>query len=650
MSIRVRRLRLVGVSQNYDVDFRLGDSSRNLAVIAGEISTGKTSVLEFVDFCLGASSHPKHQEVRRQVRSALLEVDLSGDVAVVERGLEDGPGIAFVHQCRIETIGDPHAKTLHPITPPSDPQSLSSLLLENCGLAGISLREAPSRSDSRTDPLSFRDVMWLCFLPNRRMDSGQLLHEANHMQNLKLRQVIDVVFGVHDDQLAQLAEAIGSATEKRRQLDAEIKALDRFLIEQEVPTTLELEATSDAVLSDLATVDTELAQLTASMQATTEFANQLRSSYNAAKQTVAQLSSRVRDRDTLVKRLAPLRGQYAEDEKKLVFYQEAKSLFDPLGVTVCPSCLQPLEEPAKIQNGDCSLCGRVVPSGENSIDVAAELNSTRLRRREIDKYIDEVEAGLAEARLAQSHAMAAEADIQKRLDATVAQSLAPFVAQRDDANRRREQAVSRQNDIARQLRLHAGLLSRRDALTKLDENLDALRERSRQLQEHRPSKEAVVGDLSQRFAAILADFTFPKLDDPVPPYIDQNYVPHVRGNSYRDIGSTGGMTLISLAWFLAIFGRVVDTAASHPGFLMIDSPQKNLTPRSGTSGDDFTDPAIVSRVWAHLASMTRSAAFGSMQLIVVDNAPPEVAHQDVVVRYGGPLGPPPYGLIENETG
>ncbi|HEV3166809.1 MAG TPA: hypothetical protein VGZ22_22470 [Isosphaeraceae bacterium] len=651
MTVRVRRLRLVGVSQNYDVDF-LGDNSpRPLSVIAGEISTGKSSVLEFIDFCLGASNHPKHPEVQRQVRSALLEVDLSGETFVIERGLDGGPGTAFVHACPIDLMATPHGKTLHPIAPPSDPQSLSTLLLEHCGLAGISLREAPSKAESRTDPLSFRDVMWLSFLSNHRMDGRQLLHETNHMQNIKLKQVIDVIFGIHDDQLAQLAESIIAALDRRREMEAEIKALDRFLVEQDVPTVIELEAVSARVAGELASIDAELEAVSASMRASSSFADQMREAYATARRVTAAAGARVRDRETLLSRLLPLRGQYTEDEKKLIFYQEAKSLFDPLRVTVCPSCLQPLEKPASIENGGCSLCGRSVAVGDAPIDVAAELNSTRTRRREIDRYISEVEGDLLTGRQDLARASAAEGEIRGRLDAIVAQALAPFVAQRDDLLRRRGQLSSANSETDRLLKLHAGLSSRHETMAKLDETLGAMRERQRRLQEHQPSRESVVGDLSDRFARTLRDFSFPKLDDPAPPFIDTKFVPYVRGNSYREIGSTGALTLISMAWFFAIFERAVQTGAPHPGFLMVDSPQKNLTPRADSERqDEFADPAIVSRVWEHIIAMTEAAPPGSMQMIVVDNAPPPAAGSHVVVRYGGPLGPNPYGLIENEVG
>jgi hypothetical protein len=38
------------------------------------------------------------------------------------------------------------------------------------------------------------------------------------------------------------------------------------------------------------------------------------------------------------------------------------------------------------------------------------------------------------------------------------------------------------------------------------------------------------------------------------------------------------------------------------------------------------------------------------QIVVVDNLPPDIADDHVVVRYSGRADEPPYGLIEDETG
>ena len=55
----------------------------------------------------------------------------------------------------------------------------------------------------------------------------------------------------------------------------------------------------------------------------------------------------------------------------------------------------------------------------------------------------------------------------------------------------------------------------------------------------------MIEDLSRHFERILTDFRFPKLSAT---RLDRHFIPYVRGNVYRRIGSTGALTLISIAW------------------------------------------------------------------------------------------------------
>jgi hypothetical protein len=75
------------------------------------------------------------------------------------------------------------------------------------------------------------------------------------------------------------------------------------------------------------------------------------------------------------------------------------------------------------------------------------------------------------------------------------------------------------------------------------------------------------------------------------------------------------MTLISLAWQLALFELAVEEGYPHPGFLMIDSPQKNLTPEGAPREDEFGDPAIGAHVWHHLVEV--SARLGDRAQLIV---------------------------------
>jgi hypothetical protein len=645
--IRIRQFHLRGVERDYGVSFL--DSAgkvRPLSTIAGEISTGKTSVLEFINYCLGGSRHPVQIEVKRQARSALLEIGANGQIVVIERPLFTRDEIAFVHNCTLEELlsAKPHGKTGKVITPAESDESLSNYLLSQVGLAGISLKEAPSQQASGTDPLSFRDLMWLCYLSARRAGSDHLLHEDERMQELKLRQVVEVVFDVHEDQLAKLSQALKQLEDQVARLRAEIASLERFLAEEEIPTPIELEAQLSEVEERDEQTAKELELITAHMRAQSEFAESLRVEYSEHQQEASTTAAAVRYQETLLRRLIPLQTQYAEDEHKFRFFDEAQALFDPLSLVLCPACLQPLPEPLSSEGSMCSLCHQALSSDvDEPVEVRAELNAIRARKREIDRYLDEVRVDLGMAQTAHALARAAEEESQRRLDDDVARSLSPFIAQREQLVRQRELARAQRDDIERQIRWHATLDRRRMDQVRLQDQATSLRQQIREFEEGRTSKQDVVADLSQRFDQILRSFDYPKLDDPEPPYLDQRFVPHVRGTPYRAITSAGALTLIAVAWQLAVFERAVELGHPHPGFLLIDSPQRGLMAQP----DEFTDEQIRLNLWNYLLNW--SAASGrSAQMIIVDNAPPATADETVVVRYGGAYGPPPYGLIENE--
>lgn len=652
MAILIRRLRLKGLTKDYDVSFMDRDVVRPLSIIAGEISTGKTSVLEFIDYCLGADYHPRYAEIQRQVRSALLEIGLNGEVIVIERGLFSPDLEAFVHECTIDELELPHAKTRKRLRPAGSEDSLSSFLLEHCGLLGISLKEAPTQESSKTDPLSFRDVMWVSFLSNSRLDSKQLLHEPNFMKALKLRQVIEVIFEIHDDILAKLGDSLSKTEQEKRTANAELESLRLFLEEQQIADKMSLVGDLEEITAESTAMDRALATLSETMRAETAYAEDLRREYSTKAEESSRWAAIVRDRKTLLHRLLPLRGQYAEDEKKLVFFDEAKQLFDPLRVNYCPCCLQGLDAPASIENGKCSLCGKALRKQDDQVlDVKAELRITRLRKREIDKYIEEVDEELKEAVRQLKVAKESEITAQSQLDSGVARTLSPYVAQRDGFLRKKEALRSDRRDRERQIGWHDSLEKRRARIQELEDKARRLRSELEEKEKNRTSREEVVAELSTRFENILKDFGYPKLYDPEAPFLDKNFIPHVRGDVYRTVGSSGALTLISLAWALAMFELATELGHPHPGFLMIDSPQKNLTPvgkEPEVDADEFQDPAIAQKVWTHLQEWSLQWA-SSAQLVVVDNLPPESAAGSIVVRYSGRPGEEPYGLIEDET-
>lgn len=719
--LRIRALRLIGPHREYNVDFT--DESgvaRQLSIIAGEISTGKTSILQFIDYCLGASEHPEHDEIVRNVRTARLSIEVrevdqatvgsidptggEGETAhdqasaesqvadasdetanamvtryIIERPVGAVSKHGWLLRGDLDDTSDEPAEQLS--LDPADPGSLSQFLLRACGLGGLRVKQAPTQAESATSILSFRDVKPLWFLTNRRMDNGDLVLENTPAKTLKLRQVVDYFFGVNDEESSAIAAQIDQLRKDLRASTAAVEALRKFLSDAGISDLATIDGEADRARVELAAARAELTSATSRLAARTDFADGLRVAYRQASDNARQTEVQLRDRQTLLRRLDPLRSQYADDLRKLEMLEESQLLFDPLSLTVCPACQHPFDEQLAIVDGHCSLCrlpfdeahdhsdapadappepaDDATNGDDDGFSVAREQRSVKRRLSQLKDFIADVttEARELEVRLADDQLRVTTA--QAAIDEATSATLAPFITERDTIAARAAASSARVDELGKVRRMLLQLQQRENHVVQTRSQLNQAVKRQRALEQSRQSRDEMIGELGRRFESTLADLGFPKLDQAM---LRRNLVPVVRQRVYDRVGSSGAMTLIALAWQLSLYEETVEHGTGHPGFLLIDSPQKNLRRGSARStqvtseeGDDGVGAAIVAnserivdRIYAHIQEWLAEHPEG--QIIIVDNEPPERATEDVVVEYSADPSDPPYGLIDNEDG
>ncbi|MFJ2727783.1 hypothetical protein [Streptomyces collinus] len=703
--IRILGLQLRGYRKNYLVEFsNEGRDFNPLSIIAGQISTGKTTILEFVDYCLGASKHPEHIEIVEGVHTVRLGImayepvlEAEGESGttdsnvtsledsstaahwgfreawyVLERSIDGGANSVRVFKGTLkDATGLPRLLSADV----SAEENISKFLLQLCGLDGIRLRQAPTKADSVTHALSFRDLAPLWFLTNTRLDNKNLTLEHHPFKANKLRQVVDLMFGIYDEVGSALSEQINQLRAELTEERAGSKALWAFLRDQGITGPLQLEERAEQCDASLRKARRELTQLDERAVERTSFASQLRDEYLARSQAAREAGARLRDRETLLRRLVPLRAQYADDVRKLTMLVEARRLFDPLNVTVCPACASELGGPVSIEGDQCSLCRSHIPglihhsldstragsrtssvngheaaeSEEPDVDVSKELRSTQRRLNELKEYIEKVETEVRHARKVSSEADALALSLQRQLDAVTQKAVTPLLAERDRVAKAVSDAEAAKNAVAQQRSMLASVEAKAQHVDLLTGRLAEANRRLREIQENQRGRDDLLGSLSQRFAEILTDFGFPKLSDAE---IDRQLIPHVRKLRYDRVGSSGALTLLALAWELTLFELAYEEEGRHPGFLLIDSPQKNLAPEGRKSGDaEISDSAagvIVNKVYGHLRRWLSGAGAGA-QIIIVDNVPPTAVESLVCVSFSGDPQNPPYGLIDDAT-
>lgn len=653
--IRVRKLRLAGSSasgRSYAVSF-LGedDALRGLSVIAGGTQTGKTSIVDFIRYCLGGDKHPQHPEVLANVREAFLETSLDGVTTTIARSATgtESP-MASMWAAASDQLADVEEERV-PADSTTSPDSLSQRMLAACGMDNIALPLAPTQAESTTQLLSIRDLFRVMSLPNERLDSKNLVYEhSSHIVRQKFEQTVHVMFDVHDFEGADLAARAKTASDAAREAAGTAASLRRVVQEEHPLGPLVLETERERAEREVNELDGQLLALDEQQGLRNSDLSELRNALARAQAESRAAGVRVRNRRSLIDRLSALRTQYADDKKKLTFLKEAERLFDPFHVSVCPACLSTLATAPTVDGGACSLCGHHLPQPpgdagearppESAAVLEAELRATSRRLDELNEYWTRLDRDLGQLKEAQETADLAAEEAAIALDRLVERP-SPYLVIRDDLTRRQSDAKLRLQQTESGLRLWEKVRKADETAKRLADKAGSLRA-ERRANTRRPNRAALINKLSARFGEILGDIGYPKLSDP---RLDDRLMPHVRGLPYQN-ASSGGLVLISLAWYLTIWEMAFEEGERGPGLLVIDSPQKNLGHGAHPDDPDFADTRLVENIYQHAKTWLAGPGRGA-QLIVVDNSPPESVRGDVVVRFTRDRGNPPYGLIDN---
>ena len=469
--------------------------------------------------------------------------------------------------------------------------------------------------------------------------------------------------------MSSLSAQIEELTKRKAEAKTGVIALASFLRDHGVSDQLALESEIGELEVQLRRATAALSIIDERVRASTGFASELRQQYEGSASRARSVSGELRERETLLSRLSPLRSQYADDVRKITMLIEARRLFDPLSVVVCPACQTELTEAPAIVDETCTLCRSTVPhlvhealtnpngsatnGADGTVDVIqprdleAERRSVSSRLTELADFMKQLEEEAAALRSEVRRRNTERSELQLELDAVTRDPITPYLTERDLRSRDVARLRGALNEVRQRQQLLIGLEQRQSEEERLAGALlvEGLRGRLRELNEGNATRESVISMISGRFSSILSDFGFPKLNNA---FIDSRLIPYARMVRYDQIGSSGAMTLLSMAWQLAIFELSVETGAGHPGFLLIDSPQKNSKTGDRAEWDEQTVVSIVDRVYRHIIGWV-NVHRESAQIIVVDNAPPPWVDAHVVVRYSGNVDEPPYGLIDDAT-
>ena len=561
-----------------------------MTLVRGPSDTGKSFIVDAIDFMLGASTLKEIPE-RQGYSTALLGLLLpNGKSVTLSRSVNGGNIGLYNRDIRSGPLGVPD----EPLSAKHNANSkgnLSRYLLSQIGLDGKRVRK---NARNETDSLSFRNVAHLCVVDETQMQSevspaltGSYVSKTKEISVLKLL--------LQDEDDSNLVATQQNA-DRMRLSGAKIEVVDRLLADLE--SQLSDAGEAGEIQAQLARLSVSIAEQSASIEKLTSNRDELAEAHTSAQGDESETRRRLGDANALNSRFNLLLKQYDSDLARLEMIGEAGSLLNYFEPGMCVFCGAEPEHQHLNQlcEGDSTYFGE----------------SVRAERQKTGHLRDDLIATLA--------------DLKSQRN-TLREHLAQTVEQAADIRTRLVEAD-------RSLRPHRGdlnkLLSMRTSIEKtlgMYEQISKLERMKIQIADDSKSETAaaVIGldlaalrEFSSEMARRLEAWDVPDVSTV---HYDRSEQDIVAGDQFRAAHGKGVRAVLHAAFTIALGQYCFDRDIAHPGFVILDSPLVTYRPPDQAEPDGSTDDEILdeSVVAAFYDDIQRSF---DGQVIVMENTDP----------------------------
>ena len=308
------------------------DLKPGLNVVCGASETGKSFLVESIDFMLGGGKLPRDIPERAGYDRVRLMIESKGwPTLSLERSIEGGAFSAYKEELR---DGDPETEAfvLREQHSGARQDTLSHALLERIGLTDKRLRR---NRDGQTRTLSIRNLIRLAIVTEEKIQrSGSPLLSEQYVQATPEYAAFKLLLtGTDDSALVSAGEVAG----RKDSVSGKIELLDEMI--EELQREIQEEGLDEDELKD------QYSRLTRSIEeqnATLEKVQAILDDLLKTRATVANKIKRLRARrleiEELTHRFELLGQHYRTDLKRLEAIQESGSLLVHLERTDCPLC------------------------------------------------------------------------------------------------------------------------------------------------------------------------------------------------------------------------------------------------------------------------------------------------------------------------
>lgn len=623
-NISINSLNLVGHRKTYTIPFFPG-----VNIIYGDSDTGKSSILEFISYLLGASKIELADEVKSSVSFAALELEINNIQYTIKRNIYDASEYIEVYPCIFSKCSEFFPKKYCPTFVESNAPDgfFSDFLLDSLGFPKVKIKVSPSKANSDVKRLGFRSLFKYVYVNQDDVGSKSFLDLNNNwVKATSNREVLKYIFNVLDSSITEIEVQISERTKESNSLLQKYNSVSEFLRETDYESRDSIDDAITEIEKTITVLEKELEAVNTTMTSNSQNHSELKSIFNELALNEKRASQDIFKTREQIEKYSRLKNDYDNDIAKINSIIIAQTRIGEAAITVnpCPVCDTPLTPSAASEHFKLT-----------EIDsLTDELSSLQKKKKSIQALIDELAQKYRE--LSQEQA-AYRSDLDRAremIDTEAKEMITPFLTQRDTLIKQIASSKQEKNQQVGNIRIRNQQQKIHDAYTHSLLAIKQLQERLAELKLSAPSIAQVLNKLSDYLKKYLNTVNIKRREGiSISP---KSFAPVIRDRDYVDITSGGLRTIASVGFMLSLLEYSIDYEINHPRFLMIDTVGKYLgkttkdkyiaqTSHTADEQEGISDPLKYQNMYEHILEIAMRAEKKEVpcQIILVDNDVPE---------------------------
>lgn len=621
--ISISSLKLVGFRKTYSIPFYPG-----VNIVYGDSDTGKSSILEFISYLLGASSIELADEIKSSVEYASLELEVNSIPYTIKRNIFDTKAHVEVYPCTFEKCSElfPKKYSANFVDTSAPDGFLSDFLLDSLNFPKVKIKVSPSKVDSDIKRLGFRSLFKYVYVNQDDVGSKSFLDLSNWVKSATNREVFKYIFNVLDSSITELDAELATRTRESAKLLQKYLSVSEFLRETDYDSRGSLDEAITKLDNTIEFLELELSAINASMVSNSQSHMELKTIFNELSLNEKRASQSILKTREQIEKYSRLKNDYENDIAKINGIIQAQAKIGEVEVTEspCPIC-DTLIEPSQIN---------VHFNQSEKSSLLDELSSLQKKKKSIQSLIDELASKYQELSKEQAAYGQDLSRAREMMDTESKAMITPYLTQRDTLVEEIASSKQVRAHLVSSIRIRNQQQKIHDAHENVNLAIGQLQDRLAVLKKAAPSISEVFSTLSDYFQAYLKAVNIKRRSGIS--ISARSFAPIVRDRDYVNITSGGLRTISSVGFMLALLEYAIDEEINHPRLLMIDTVGKYLgkttkakyADETNSLEDDqegISDPLKYQNIYEHILAVANRAELKEVpcQIILVDNDVPE---------------------------